>query len=125
MLHRFVRHHRARIALLAALLPYLLTAVCVDFLHVHVQAADAAICADHSVRSVEPVPAQDGQPFDHQQDPCPACVWLRVSFRVEAGLSISPSFHALNETPPVPLGLAPDVATRRTASLRGPPALSF
>jgi hypothetical protein len=125
VLHRFVRSHRARIALLAALLPYLLTAVCVDFLHVHAQAADAAICADHSVRSVEPVPTQDGQPFDHQQDPCPACVWLRVSFRIEPVLSIGPSFQALNEAPPAPRRFAPDLAARRTASLRGPPALAL
>jgi hypothetical protein len=125
VLHRFVRSHRARIALLAALLPYLLTAVSVDFLHVHAQSADAAICADHSVRSVEPVPTQDRQPFDHQQDPCPACVWLRVSFRIEAALSISPSFQALDEAPAVPLGLAPDLAAHRTASLRGPPALAI
>lgn len=121
MLHRFIRLHRARTALIAALLPYLLTAVFVDFLHVHPQAADMEVCVDHSVRSVEPVPAQDGQPFDHQGDPCPACVWLRISYRVEPAFSIAPAFHALNEAPQTIPYLAPDLASRQPAALRGPP----
>ncbi|HEY7789217.1 MAG TPA: hypothetical protein VIC33_01775 [Vicinamibacterales bacterium] len=125
MLHRLVRHHRARIALLAALLPYVFTAVCVDFLHVHPQAAEAVICADHSVRSVEPVPTQDGQPFDSQQDPCPACVWLRISYRIEPGISITPSFQLLSEALPTPVRTAPTLAARQPASLRGPPPIAL
>ncbi|MDE3155831.1 MAG: hypothetical protein KGN76_12050 [Acidobacteriota bacterium] len=124
MLH-LIRHHRTRKAVLAALLPYAFAALFVNFFHVHDAVGDGvALCANHTVVSFEAPPTNDGQPFG-PSDPCPACVWLKVSYRLEASISIAPSFHLLPTEIPVPEARTPRASSRQPASLRGPPSIAL
>lgn len=109
---------------MAALLPYALAAMFVNFFHVHEPANGLWLCADHSVVSFEAPPADNGQPFQ-PADPCPACLWLKISSRVEASISIAPAFHLLPTALPAPEARTPRCASRRPVSLRGPPSLAI
>jgi len=119
-----IRHHRARKALLAALLPYAFAALFVNFFHVHESPDGLKLCADHSVVSFEAPPTGTGQPFQ-PADPCPACVWLKISYRLETAISIVPAFHLLPTELPAPEARTPWVTSRQPASLRGPPSVSI
>jgi len=120
VLHRLIRHH-ARPAILTALLPYVLASMFVNFFHTD-SAPAFALCADHSVTSVEAAPVDGQQPFQHPQDPCPACVWLKVGgTRLEAPVSVVPVLHTVDVAPVIAPAIVPLSPVRHRLSLRGPP----
>jgi hypothetical protein len=108
---------------MVACLPYALAAVFVDFVHVD-PPGNGRVPLNGPSAMVEaapstPPPAGDGD------SSCPACVWLRVTHRTGAHVSIDLARRAAIAEIVVLDCEWPDNPIPRDAALRGPPRPTF
>lgn len=111
-----VRAPRWRRVFVAACLPYLLLAVCADFLHLHPAFGGTALQFATSERVV--APSHTSKLPDYS---CAVCQWLRAGTGLQASATVAPRTVPLSSDVAAGLATAPARPTLLSPDFRGPP----
>ncbi len=98
---------------MSACLPYIVVSVCVDYFHVDAPEPTSVVAIGQ-----KDAPPRSASPSNSR---CAACFWLRVSLRLERGISLAIANEAVALEVPLPDVRWPDSPVPHPSAFRGPP----
>jgi hypothetical protein len=115
---RLIRGSRLRRALTAACLPWVVTSVLVDFVHVHAPLGGLVATVTAAPLANPPAAGDDYA--------CPACAWLKIGQRAVAPFPVRVAIRATPpEIVPLPVACWTRSPIPRPTAFRGPPHPTF